>query len=81
MSQLWTVLFLSLIFTGSLLMIIGTKYRWRFLVDPPERWSPYYAHSFLKKCFGSRFLVVYNYVVGTVLASLSAIFLIVVLAK
>jgi hypothetical protein len=43
---------LILIIGGVLLYGVGK--RWRWLVDPPESWSPFYSQSFLKENFGSR---------------------------
>lgn len=57
--------YISLII-GSL-MIIGTVFKWKLLVDPPEEWSGLYSHSAIKKWFGNEFLIVYNYIVGTLL--------------
>lgn len=54
-----------------LLMIVGTKLEWDFLIDPPEEWAPFYSHSGLKKLFGSDFLIPFNYIVGTLICLLS----------
>lgn len=59
------------IFIG-LLLIIGTYFRWSFLVNPSPKFSLFYSHSALKKLFGSEFLVWYNYILGFILI-LSAI--------
>ena len=58
-----------------LLMIVGTKYRWMVLVDPPEEWAALYSHSALKKIFGSDFLIGFNYVVGTLFIIVALFFL------
>lgn len=57
------------------LMIIGTKFRWMILVDPPEEWAAIYSHSALKKIFGSDFLIGFNYVVGTLCIIIALFFL------
>lgn len=49
------------------LLIVGTKTRWTFLVDPPEEWAPLYSHSVLKRMFGKEFLPGFNYAVGIAL--------------
>lgn len=58
-----------------ILLIIGTRYRWRLLVDPPEEWSPYYSYSWINKHFGSQTLIVLNYFGGVALIILGSIFL------
>jgi hypothetical protein len=47
-----------------MMAVIGTKLRWKFLVDPPEKWAFFYSQSWLKQRFGRDFLILYNYVVG-----------------
>lgn len=49
-----------------LLLIIGTFFKWKILVDPPEEWSKYYSQSLLNKMFGSDFLIWFNYILGFV---------------
>jgi hypothetical protein len=63
-----------IVFLVGILLILGTVLKWKFLVDPPEEWAPYYSHSKLKKMFGSGFLVGFNYIVGAMLMLLSLIF-------
>ena len=46
-----------------LFIIIGTLLRMSVLVDPSSKWI-HYSHSILKKHFGSKFLVGYNYFIG-----------------
>ena len=57
-----------------ILVIIGTRYRWRLLVDPPEECSPYYSYSWINKHFGSHTLIVLNYFGGIALIILGSIF-------
>ena len=45
-------------------LIIGTHERWGWLVDPPTEMWPYYSQAFLKKFFGSRFVIGFTYVIG-----------------
>ncbi len=58
-----------------LLLIIGTIFKWRFLVDPPEEWAAIYSHSKLNKWFGSEFLIVFNYILGILLILFTSFFL------
>lgn len=64
----------AVLIAGSL-MIIGTVFKWKLLVDPPEEWSPFYSHSGIKKIFGNEFLIIYNYIVGTILILFALFFL------
>jgi hypothetical protein len=57
-----------------LFLIIGTIFRIKILVDPDKRWARSYTNSFLNKYFGSDFLVIYNYILGS-LVFLCSIFL------
>jgi sulfite exporter TauE/SafE len=59
-----------------LLLIVGTLLRWKFLVDPPERWATFYSLSKLKESFGSGFLVVFNFVIGTIIVLMACGFLV-----
>jgi hypothetical protein len=38
------------------LEIVGVRRRWKWLVDPPEEWWPFYSQSFVKKFFGAEVL-------------------------
>ncbi|AZR73483.1 hypothetical protein BBF96_08860 [Anoxybacter fermentans] len=59
------IMFFSLVaIIVGILLIIGTKRRWKFLVDPSDKLSSIYSHSRIKKVFGKDFLEEYNYVVG-----------------
>lgn len=53
------------------ILIVGTKKKWTWLVDPPEEYWLVYSHSFLKKVFGKTFLAYFNYLLGIALISLS----------
>lgn len=63
------LLFIAL---GSLL-IYGTFKRWRMLVDPPEDLWLVYSHSFIKRLFGQRFLVLFNYFMGALFMLLAGL--------
>ena len=47
-------------------LIYGTHARWRFLIDPPDDMFWVYSHSFLKRYIGSRGLIYFNYIIGTI---------------
>ena len=57
------------------LMIIGTIFKWKFLVDPPEELAAVYSHSRLKKWFGTEFLIFFNYFLGTLFILIALFFL------
>lgn len=67
------ILYIGLI--AGLLMIIGTIFQWRFLVDPPEEWAAIYSHAKLNKWFGTEFLRVFNYIMGTLFILFTLFFL------
>jgi hypothetical protein len=56
-----------LFFLCGLVLIVGAHRRWEWLVNPPTDMWPYYSQAFLKKLFGSRFVVVFTYVIGFLL--------------
>ena len=70
-SDLIFVVFMLIFFV---LHIVGTKLRWKILVDPPESWKGY-SHTFLKRVFGTDFLIIYNYIVGVLGTSIGIIIL------
>jgi hypothetical protein len=57
-----------------LTLIVGTIARWKVLVDPPEEWTGY-THSWLKRNFGTRFLVWFNYVLGVGFVLFAVVFM------
>jgi hypothetical protein len=58
-------LFIAIFFIfAGIILIVGTKERWSWLVDPPTDHWTFYSHSFLKKCFGKTFLIYFNYSLG-----------------
>lgn len=62
-------------------LIFGTIKKWPMLVDPPEKMWTYYSHSLLKKFFGKKFLIYYNYLLGCIFFSLGFYGLTVTLRK
>mgnify|MGYP007126105258 CR=1 FL=1 len=58
-----------------LLLIVGTVFRWKFLVDPPEEWAGVYSHARLNKWFGTEFLIAFNYILGTLFVLFTLFFL------
>jgi hypothetical protein len=58
------ILIAFLFFLCGLILIIGAYRRWDWLVDPPTDMWPYYSQAFLKKLFGSGFVVSFTYVIG-----------------
>lgn len=61
------ILIALLFFLCGLTLIIGAYRRWDWLVDPPTDMWPYYSQAFLKKLFGSSFVVGFTYVIGFLL--------------
>jgi hypothetical protein len=49
---------------AGLVLIIGAFRRWKWLVDPPLSWSPYYSQARAKEMFGSTFVLYFTYFLG-----------------
>jgi hypothetical protein len=52
---------------AGLVLIIGAFRRWKWLVDPPLSWSPYYSQARAKEMFGSAFVLYFTYFLGLAL--------------
>jgi hypothetical protein len=61
-------------------LALGTKRRWKFLVDPPEEWNIFYSALFIKKYFGTNILIVFNYICAFSFILLSVLFFVFLLA-
>jgi hypothetical protein len=60
------LIYLFFVFLG-MILIVGTWWRWPWLVDPPlDQWT-FNFHAFIKKFFGQKFLIYFNYVVGAII--------------
>ena len=59
-----------------ILVIIGAKKRWSFLVDPPESWWWFYSQSLLRKVFGVKGTVFLCYLGGTICLIVSSVLII-----
>ena len=53
------------VFVG-IVCILGAFLRWKWLVDPPLSWSPFYSQAAIKKKMGIRFLLYFTYFLGIV---------------
>jgi hypothetical protein len=42
----------------------GAFFRWRWLVDPPLSWSPYYSQALIKATFGTTAVIIFTYFLG-----------------
>jgi hypothetical protein len=49
-----------------LVCIVGAFRRWKWLVDPPLSWLPFYSQAAIKKKMGTRFLLYFTYFLGIV---------------
>jgi uncharacterized protein (DUF3820 family) len=45
-------------------MIFGAYKKWKFLVDPPEKYWLWYSQSFFKKFFGKNIVILETYIAG-----------------
>ena len=48
------------------ILVVGAYRRWRWLVDPPLSWAPYYSQAAWKEMFGKGALVYSTYFLGIV---------------
>ena len=55
------LLAIFLIMVG-IVMIIGTRRKWRWLVDPPDDLWPFYLPSLIKRFFGGNALQILIYI-------------------
>ena len=74
MIEISDLIFVVVMLIFFILHMVGTKLRWKILVDPPESWKGY-SHTFLKRVFGTDFLIIYNYIVGVLGTSIGIIIL------
>jgi hypothetical protein len=49
------------------LMLVGAYRRWRWLIDPPLSWSPYYSQAVLKEMMGPTAVLYFTYFLGLAL--------------
>lgn len=71
MEKIPGMIFSVAVFTIGVTMVYGAISGWKFLVDPPEEWSPFYSQSFIKKIFGKKFLYYETIVVGVMFIAAS----------
>jgi hypothetical protein len=68
------------LFGGMIIVIIGiagiiaNKKRITYFCNPPIEWWPSYPQSFIKKYFGQKYVIVFNYFIG-VLFLLSGLYI------
>ena len=48
------------------ILVVGAYRRWRWLVDPPLTWSPYWSQAHFKEIFGQTALAYFTYFLGLV---------------
>jgi hypothetical protein len=75
------VILVSLLFLAlGLITIWGAYKRWRWLVDPPDNWPPFYSQVVIKRWLGRGFLLYSTYVVGLGM-SLMALYTLVIIVR
>ncbi len=52
-------------FSG-VILIVGAFRRWKWLVDPPLGWAPFYSQAAIKEKMGTTFLLYFTYFLGFV---------------
>ena len=70
MENIVGILFFSMMSVVGGILIFGTYRKWMWLVDPPTD-SFCYSHALLKKMFGAKFLMFFNYIIGSIFIVLS----------
>lgn len=70
MFKLLGLVFILIFTVIGLLLVIGTYKKWPYLVDPPPE---FYSQYYVKKIFGSKFLAIFNYILGVLFIILSLI--------
>jgi hypothetical protein len=64
LDKLPDLIFLIFFIIAGVILIVGTNKKWMWLVDPPEDYWMFYSHSFIKKIFGKKMLLYFNYFLG-----------------
>jgi hypothetical protein len=80
-SNLVAIFFLAVFFGVGCILVIGTRQRWAWLVDPPDKMWAFYSQAFIKKIFGQTVLIYCTYVTGVLFMVLSIIFVLKELRK
>jgi hypothetical protein len=50
--------------SAGLICIVGALRRWKWLVDPPLSWAPFYSQAAIKEKMGTTFLLYFTYFLG-----------------
>ena len=50
-----------------IMLIFGAYKRWSWLIDPPLDWAWFYSQAWLKKTLGKKGLLIYTYLIGSIL--------------
>jgi hypothetical protein len=58
------IIFCSAVFLAGVIFLTGAIKKWKWLVDPDERYWLFYSQSLLKKIFGKEFVLYYTFVLG-----------------
>ena len=56
----------EILVVAGIVLVVGAYRRWRWLVDPPIEWSPYYSQAHIRRLFGKTFTVYFTYFLGIV---------------
>ncbi len=49
---------------AGIILLVGASHRWKWLVDPPLSWSPYYSQARLKEMMGATAVLYFTYFLG-----------------
>jgi hypothetical protein len=70
---LYEIATLQTLIVVGVLIILGAKKRWGFLVDPPESWWWFYSQALLKKLFGTKGVILLCYIGGAMCVGIASI--------
>ena len=64
MDKLPGISFFVLVIILGVVLITGAARKWRWLIDPPEKYWYLYSQSFMKKVLGERAVLLFTYGMG-----------------
>ena len=64
MNNLPGLLFVAFSLLAGVVLFVGARQKWAWLVDPPDKMWLYYSQAFVKKLFGRTFTIRFTYFLG-----------------
>jgi hypothetical protein len=63
-SEIFLIVVMSLLGLLGVLILCGALFKWKWLIDPDEKYANIYSQAKLKKIFGIKILLIYTYIMG-----------------